>query len=506
MKRSIFFLIAVISMATLQAQGIVDGLRYSQENTNGTARFNALSGAFGALGGDLSAIAINPAGGAVFLRHEGSISASFSDRDNEAIYFGTLAKSLDNDVNINQVGGVFVFNNTDENSPWRKFNLAVNYNNTQNFDNELFIAGNGNTSISQFFLQQAQGVPLNLLQLQGTETIADLYSFLGETQGTAAQNAFLGYQGYIFDPVDPDNQNNTQYTSNVAPGRFNQEYTLLSKGYSGKYTVNLATQYTDDYYFGINLNSHIIDYQQSTFLFESNNNQGSTVNEIGFENNLSVLGSGFSAQFGAIAKVTENLRLGLTYDTPTWYTISEETTQYLETQRTADNQTSTAIIDPRVLNVFEDYNLKTPGRLAASAAYIFGKDGLISFDYSYKDFSEITFKPTSDPSFSNLNSSINASLTGASTYKIGGEYRIDNVSLRAGYRYEESPYENKELMDDLNGFSLGTGYNFGNYYFDFSYVWTERERQQQLYNIGLTNSASVNTINSSIAFTFGLKL
>ena len=124
----------------------------------------------------------------------------------------------------------------------------------------------------------------------------------------------MGYQGFIFDPVDPNNSNNTQYTSNVAPGSFNQEYTLISDGYSGKYTLNLATQYTDDFYFGINLNSHLIDYQQSTFLFERNNNQGSTVNEIGFENNLSVLGSGFSAQVGAIAKVAENLRFGLTYD------------------------------------------------------------------------------------------------------------------------------------------------------------------------------------------------
>ena len=506
MKKSILFLIMAISVATLHAQGLVDGLRYSQENTTGTARFNALSGAFGALGGDLSAIAINPAGGAVFLRNEASISAGVMGKDNEALYFNTFTKSLDSDVSLNQVGGVFVFDNTNENSPWKKFTLGVNYNNTQNFDDELFIAGNGNTSIANFFLEQAQGTPLNLLQLQGTETIADLYTFLGETQGAAAQNAFLGYQGFIFDPLDPQNSNNTQYTSNVAPGTFNQEYVLVSEGYSGKYTLNLATQYTDAFYFGINLNSHIIDYRQSTFLFERNNNQGSTVNEIGFENNLSVLGSGFSAQIGAIAKATENLRLGLTYDTPTWFTISEETTQYLETQRTNNGQTNTVVVDPRVLNIYEDYNLKTPGKLAASAAYIFGKSGLISFDYSYKDFSEITFKPTSDPVFASEYTNIETVLKGASTYRLGGEYRFNDVSFRAGYRFEESPYNNKQIMDDLNGFSLGLGYNFGNYYMDLSYARTEQERQQQLYSTGLTDSALINTIDDSFVFTFGLKL
>lgn len=506
MKRVFFFLILALSMGTLYAQGIVDGLRYSQDNITGTARFNALSGAFGALGGDLSAMAINPAGSAVFLRNEASVSARFLDRENEASYFGTLTGSLENDINLNQAGGVFVFDNADENSPWKKFTLGVGYNNNQSFDNELFIAGNGNTSISNFFLQQAQGIPLNLLQLQGNETISDLYSFLGQNQGVAAQNAFLGYQGFIFDPVDPENSNNTQYTSNVGSGNFNQEYTFLSEGYSGKYTLNLATQFTDDYYFGINLNSHVIDYQQSTFLYETNNNQGSTVNQIGFQNNLSVLGSGFSAQLGGIAKVADYLRLGLTYDTPTWYTISEETSQYLETQRTIEGQTNTAIIDPRILNIYEDYTLRTPGKVTASAAYIFGKDGLISFDYSYKDFSEITFKPTSDPSFSALNSNINSTLTAASTYRVGGEYRFDNLSLRAGYRFEESPYKNKEIVDDLTSFSLGTGYNFGSYYFDFSYSWIEQDRQQQLYNVGLTDRAAVNTTDSSLVFTFGLKL
>ena len=43
-------------------QNINDALRYGQENLSGTARFTALSGAFGALGGDVSGFTINPAG------------------------------------------------------------------------------------------------------------------------------------------------------------------------------------------------------------------------------------------------------------------------------------------------------------------------------------------------------------------------------------------------------------------------------------------------------------
>ena len=32
-----------------------------------------------------------------------------------------------------------------------------------------------------------------------------------------------------------------------------------------------------------------------------------------------------------------------------------------------------AIVDPSVINVFNEYQLQTPSKIAASAAYIFGK-------------------------------------------------------------------------------------------------------------------------------------
>lgn len=504
MKRVSILIVAILTLSITNAQTSTDGLRYATENINGTARFNALSGAFGALGGDLSAIGINPAGSAVFLNNSATVSFSSNTVKNEATYFNTITESEDYDLSLNQAGIVFVFDISNEVSPWKKITLGLNYNNTQNFDNDVFLQGRGNTSIANFFTQQAQGIPINLLELQNGESISSLYNFLGETEGVAAQNAFLGYQAFIFDPAS-DTPSNTQYVSNVANGAFNQEYSVLSRGYTGKYTFNIATQYEDRFFFGINLNSHAIEFQKSTFLFETNTNTGSTINAIGFENNLSVLGAGFSAQLGAIAKL-ENFRVGLTYDTPTWYEISEETSQYVETQRIQDNQTITEIIDPNVLNVFENYNLQTPGKITASTAYIFGEKGLVSLDYSYKDFSTIQFRPKNDPFFAFQNTAINNQLSGASTIRLGGEYRINQLSLRGGYKYEQSPYDNGDIVGDLNGFSLGFGYNFGNFTLDISYTRASQDRSEQLYDIGLTDTATVTTIASNLMFTFGFSL
>ena len=507
MKKATLSLLVLLSTCQLiNSQTIADALRYSVDNTNGTARFNSLGGAFGALGGDVSSLSINPAGSAVFINNSGAVSLSSYNTNNTSSYFNTSVSSSDTDANINQAGAVFVFENYNaEESPWKKITLGINYNITNNLSNNLFIAGNGTTSIAQFFLEQAQGIALGDLQLRNGESTTDLYSFLGETQGTAAQNAFLGFQGFIFDPLSND-PSNTEYTSNVAGTVFDQEYTTFSEGNTGKYSFNIGTQYTSKLFFGVNLNSHIITYNEINQIDEINSNPESSVNAIFFENNLSVRGAGFSAQFGAIAKLTNSFRLGLTYDTPTWFYINEETTQFLQTQRTVNNETITENISPQTINIFQEYRLRTPGRVAASAAYVFGKSGFISFDYSYKDYSGILLGSSNDSSFSNQNQLINNVLQGASSFKVGGEYRIDALSLRGGVNYEESPYTDEVTIGNRTGFSFGAGYNFGVYNFDVSYSRTEQDNNQQLFNIGLTDTAAVESVFSSVIFTLGVSL
>jgi hypothetical protein len=506
MKRFLFFIIVVFLVLNLKAQDITDGLRYSIDDLSGTARFTALSGAFGALGGDLTAMTINPAGSAIFLNNFSSATFSVSNIKNDANYFNTSRGSSETDINVDQAGVVFVFVNSNIESAWKKFSIGINYNTVKNYDNELLINGVGNKSIGNFFTTQAQGIPLELLQLRNGESISDLYSYLGENQGTNAQNAFLGYQGYVFDPLIPDDPTNNKYISNIAPGIFNQEYYLISKGFKGKYTINFATQITDRFYLGINFNTYSLDYDQGTYLFETNSNQGSRVNKIGFENNLYVYGNGFSTQIGGIVKVTESFRVGLTYDSPTWFNIYEETYQTLETQRTLDEQVINEFIDPMVINVYEKYDLRAPGKVAASVAHIFGKQGLLSFDYSYQDYSTIKFSPSYDPHFITVNQNIKDNLTASSSYRLGAEYRIKNFKLRGGYMFEESPYKDKNIQDDLSGFSFGTGVHLGNYSIDFSFSRTQQERNHQLYSIGLTDKALIETYRNNYILSINYNL
>jgi hypothetical protein len=503
MKKFILLFIGVISMSAINAQDITDAVRYASDAIQGTARFRGMSGAFGALGGDMSSISLNPAGSAVFNHSHTSVSVSNFGVNNETNYFNNSNSSSNSNFELNQAGAAFVFNNNNS-SPWRKFVLSFTYDQTQNYNTRFTASGISNTSIDSYFLANAQGLRLDEISAFPDESTTEAYREIGNSFGFANQQAFLGFESFILEP-DTNDDANTLYTSNIAPGSFNQEYSYASTGYNGKFTVNLAMQYEDNLFLGVNLNSHFINYDRSTFLFEENSNLGSLVNEVGFENNLSTIGNGFSLQLGGIAKLNDMVRVGIIYDSPTWYTISEETTQYLATVRD-DNGPVTLALDPQVVNVFPDYKLQTPSKITGSLALVFDKKGLISFDYSRKDYGNTKFTPDSDTFFAVQNNIISNNLKAANTYRIGGEIRQDNFSFRGGYKFEESPYNDNSFYGDLKGFSLGIGYNFGGSRLDLAYENSNRTINQQLYDVGLTNAAQIKTDYSNFTVSLSMNL
>lgn len=503
MKKIIFMVTAVMAVTFSQAQDITDAMRYSTEELSGTARFRAMSGAFGALGGDLSSIMINPAGSAVFNTSYSTITLNYNQRDNDTRYFNNVNSNQNNGFDLDQGGAILLFNSTNPENRFNKFTLGFNYSQTNNFEDNFLAQGRSNNSIDQYFLGYADGIPLELLETVDDESISDLYRYLGENEGFGAQQAFLGYQAYVINP-ESNTLDNTVYNSALSPGTFDQQYDYASTGLNGKFAFNVATEFNNTLYFGANLNAHFMNFDRSTRLRENNSNPGSETNEILFQNNLSTTGNGFSFQAGTIAKVGEFVRVGVAYESPTWFTVQEQTTQRLDSYSIEFDES--IAVNPNVVNVYPDYKLKTPGKLTGSLALILGTQGLISLDYSYKDYSNIEFRPTNDPEFMFLNEQMNERLQAASTIRIGGEYRIEDWSLRGGYRIEQSPYANEVTIGKLTGYSAGLGYNFGNIRLDLAYDNATRTDNPQLYQVGLTNTAGIERDLSSVllSLSFGI--
>ncbi|RTY86625.1 OmpP1/FadL family transporter [Flavobacterium sp. GT3R68] len=497
MEKYLTLIIAALSFTAVQSQDITDAMRYAQDNTNGTARFRAMSGAFGALGGDFSALNVNPAGSAVFNNNQIGLTLNSYHTKNESTYFGTKNSESNFTLDLNQAGAVFVFKNDDEKSDWKKFTLALNYENTNKYDNSLFYSGtNPTNSVADYFLYYAEGIPLSALQNSYYDELN-----LGD------QQAFLGVNGHIITPVDP---NSGTYESNVPPGgNYYQENSFESTGYNGKLAFNAAAQYKDKFYFGLNLNTHFSDYRQATLFHEDNNNSTTEgVRSLDFANEVYTYGTGFSFQLGAIAKVTKEFRLGVAYESPTWYELTDERYQILTTRGfnyDGNPALSNATPDSDVVLIYDPYKLQTPGKWTGSFAYVFGKTGLLSIDYSLKDYSNTQYRPK-DNYFRPLNNQMAELLDVSSEIRIGGEYKINQWSLRGGYRIEQSPYKDGKTVGDLTGYSGGLGYNFGSTRLDVAYSRTERDIQKQSFSHGFTDSAKINSINDNVTVTLTFEL
>lgn len=508
MKKIVLKFIFLGTLVTYaQETTLSDALRYGIENLNGTARFRAMGGAFGAVGGDLSSININAAGSSIFNFNQATVSISNFNTSNTANYFGKNAKATDNALDINQLGAVFVFNDNSNKTGWNKFTLGLNYENVSNLDNYIVSEGiNPTSSIDAYFLSKAQGIEVGLLSLQTGESIGDLYAYLGEEGLFNAQQAMLGYQGYIFDENTTTTATNDYWTNVPTGGNYFHRNSITSRGYNGKFTANFSGAYEDRLYVGMNLNFLFSDYTRSTSLFESNTNpvysSGSSVRAARFDNQLYTYGSGFSINLGAIYKIRKNTRIGLSYESPTWYRFTDELTQRLQTETSNNNIIYTDDINPGVINIYPEYRVQAPSKITGSVAYVFGKSALLSIDFSQRNYENTKFKPKNDALYSALNNQMRNVLSSTYELRVGGEYKIKQWSIRGGYRFEQSPFKNKTTIGDLTSYSGGLGYNFGDSRLDISYTNSKRSSTEALLTSGLNDRATINSLNNNVTLTY----
>lgn len=113
---------------------------YSQDMNVGNAKYTGVAGAVGALGSDINAVEQNPAGLGVAINSDVQITLGVSSFNNKT-NFGTSLKESDNEFNIQQFGGTFVFENPG--SKWNRFTVGVAYLN-QRLNNSSSIGTNQN--------------------------------------------------------------------------------------------------------------------------------------------------------------------------------------------------------------------------------------------------------------------------------------------------------------------------------------------------------------------------
>jgi hypothetical protein len=305
MRRNLISVIIVFLFTSYsKAQTSQDALNFSTYGVFGSSRYTSMGGAFGSLGGDLSSLSDNPAGAAVFLYSEMGLSFevsfnnSLANGDNRNL---PIKKSFSD---LSQFGFILSLKNSQEGS-FSRLNFGFNIQKIQEFKNNINSISSRSVGLDQFFLNNAQGISLENLMTRENETISELYDFLGRNYGYITQQAFLGFNGYVIDPISNE-ETNTNYISSAKYNQVDHDFYIDRTGDHKKYSFTIATQYKNSIYLGLNLNSHQVYYQEKTDLTETNYLVDSDIDLIRFNNDVLTFGRGFSAQLGVIAKISTN--------------------------------------------------------------------------------------------------------------------------------------------------------------------------------------------------------
>ena len=155
MKRLIY--ITTIAIALLHndfvfsqaATYIEHAIKLSQEDNNGTARYRAMSGAFG-MGGDVSAIYDNPAGASVFSNNAITGSLNFDNIETQSNYYGSTLNTANNHIRLGQFGGVLSFDDYLKTQIGQILRLAFNYHINADFNHRYSVIGNNNEGLFNF--------------------------------------------------------------------------------------------------------------------------------------------------------------------------------------------------------------------------------------------------------------------------------------------------------------------------------------------------------------------
>jgi len=435
-----------------------EAFKFSQTRFNGSARMQGMGGIQTALGGDLSSALSNPAGLGFYNRSEFSFTPSLNFHRSDANFEGRSALNKSENFNFNQLGAVFNRPNLDEESDFRGASFAMSLTRTNdfrqefNYDSQNFAS---ESSIIDFFLEQADGIPANNIGGSGLTTQA--------------------YNTFLINPVASPAPIG-EYDSFVT-GFPRQIETVKTVGSQYQWSFAAGANYKDQLYFGGNIGFSTINYKVKNSFVENDflldESTPDVIDNIFIDEDIVLNGKGVNATFGLIYRPISQITLGLSYTTPSWYEINEESFSDLEVNYRdyfyAEEDTLLSNLVSQGELLVSNYNLRTPSKLNLGMSYFFGKSGFLAADIEMVDYSKANlksedFSPTAD------NQTIRDLYDRAINFRLGTEWRYDNFRFRGGYAYWADPIKGALADNDIQNITFGLGYRSKKFFADFAVI------------------------------------
>ncbi len=497
--------LAFLAGLALYAQDQFDALRISQSDISGTARYMSMGGAFGALGGDASAISDNPAGLGVYRSSEFSFSLAPQFQNVTGNWNGNVEKR--NNAFLNNFNHAsFVINTPTKNKVKGlvSSNFSFQYKRLKDFDRKVNIQGNGfSTSLTDQMAVLTSGLDKDDMWKDGTYDPWE-NTDIGWLSILAAQGNLIAHSGNADD----------EWHSILLPDEtVEASYVMHEQGALDEYGFSWAGNISHKVYVGAVFNLRSYDYRLNSVYGENFSEGG----DFSLTNELYTAGSGVNLGVGVIARPTNFLRLGLAFQSPTWMILTESNYSKIETDIENKNRRVSTPGSPT-----SSFNLRTPLKVNASAAFVMGRVGLLSLEYNFENYADMLLR---DPyagrnAFDSENTYIDEDVLNVHTVKAGLEFNITaNFALRAGYAFQtaanrQSAYRTPRLnavrtdmeysIDKGRQYaSAGVGYRNKNWVVDLAYQY--KTQNNTFYAFDVASAAELRINSHNIVMTLGYR-
>lgn len=513
MKRILFIVGLVCPALFTYAQEPADALRFSWTVPSGTARHQAIGGAMGSLGGDPTALYVNPAGLAFYKTGDFVLSPSYRFGNNKASFLDQKAKQDDDKFTLGTTA--FVAGSGRQGRNVRNVAFSMGFNTTADFKSDVTYGGiNTQSSYSQKYLEELSNANIK------DDRAASEFPF-----GTS-----LAVNSFWIDTVGGGSPGNYSFQSRSAnllsTGGLIQEQTLKNRGGIYEFALGAAANFGDKVMVGGTFGIPILNYERSATFSEADatTNPDNQFDFASVEETLRTTGAGINLKAGVIIKPHESWRIGLAAHSPTYFTLTDNY-----------NVTVTAAVEDGAEPWYQSlsdltgaehefkYALVTPYRLIGSLSYVLHEiedvtrqKGFITADVEYVNYKASSFTQDEENGYDadtekyldELNETIDRAYKSAVNFRIGGELKFTTIMVRAGAAYYGNPYK------DINGgkgrklnLSGGLGYRNKGMFIDLTYVHSLNKDIHAPYRLQYSSYpiAKVNTSAGNVLMTLGFK-
>ena len=462
MKKILLYILLGFSL-NAYSQDPDDVLKYSWFVPHGTPRSNALAGAMGSLGGDLSSSNINPAGLGFYKSNEFLLTSKYSKKTNSTDYFNTNTSISSNKLNLGNLG--IVRADGRKKNGWSSTAFSISY--TQIADYNIHYSFSGKNPYSSY-----------------TEKFADQLYDKGASLTEAQQNFIYGSSLALYSklvtPIFDKNGDITDYRSTIPMGALNQTNDVVTKGGYNELTFGWGGNVQDKLYLGASLNLPMINFSKT--------NKFSETGYFDFYEESSSKGFGLGAKFGLIYKMAPSLRFGFTYHTPQLISFRDAISAEIYSNALPNVIGSGDLINNNSSNFYPnsyEYTMATPSKAIISSSYFFANPskptqplGFISADIEWVNYAGTRFYSNDNDAevinfYNDLNYVLKNTYQNNVNFKIGSELKLNgNWMARAGTAFYGSPYKDANLKASQWVLSGGIGYRTEKHFIDFTIMNT----------------------------------